>query len=53
MRHVGHLPRMNNEDFRDLCLENIIWTIKKNEMGGAGGKYRVEDRCIQGFGGKS
>jgi hypothetical protein len=27
--------------------------IKKNEMGGACGKYERQERCIQGFGGET
>jgi hypothetical protein len=30
---------LNNEGFRDMCLEKIIWMIKKNEMGGTCGTY--------------
>jgi len=44
---------LNNEGFRDLCLTNIIWMIKTNEIGGACGAYRVDDMCLQGFGGES
>jgi len=32
------------------CSSNSVDQIKKNEMGGACGKYEGQERCIQGFG---
>ena len=45
--------KLHNKELCDLYSSpNIIWVIKKNEIGQACGMYGTQERCIQGFGGE-
>ena len=50
---TGEWRKLNNEDHYNLYSSNIIWVIKKNEMGGECSKNGGKERCIQGFGGET
>jgi hypothetical protein len=51
---AGEWRRLHYEELYGLgSSPNIIRVIKKNEMGGACVTCRRQERCVQGFGGKT
>jgi len=53
---TGDSRKLHDEELIDLyCSPNIVQVIKQRryEMGGACSTYGGEERCIQGFGGKT
>ena len=51
---TGERGKLHNEELNDLyCSPNIVRVIKSSRMRWAGYVARMEERCIQGFGGET
>jgi hypothetical protein len=51
---TGEWRRLHNKELYALYSSpDIIWVIKKNEVGGACSMYGGEQRCMQGFSGET
>ena len=52
---TGEWRKLHNEERNDLySLSNIIRGIRaRRMMGGACSTYRIEEMCVQGFGGET